>query len=238
MAESDFTVLNDSLAIGVLERGVTSGVAKPPSSGTNNFVYGFNSLTTTPGATGLFTNQVNFAPMSKGGSIRGCIKRGVSGGKTGFAPFFFIGLQGTSILDQAYIIGLSDGDPSHIELRKGSLAGGLPDLDPAPGGPEGILLQSVDTVAVDEWRHIRLDMIVNNNGDVLLQCWENDLVANPIGSAPSWQPIPSMEQFIDDTLEINSGSQPFTSGRAGYAFETSDVTRRGFFDHIEIFRQN
>ncbi|MCG8418793.1 MAG: DNA adenine methylase, partial [Proteobacteria bacterium] len=47
-------------------------------------------------AVALFANQPDFAPMAKGGSIRGCIQRGPGGGPTGFAPFFFLCSQGTS----------------------------------------------------------------------------------------------------------------------------------------------
>jgi len=237
MAESDYTLLDDSLDISSIDRGVTAGVAPPNSAGSNNFVFGFNSKVTADGAAGLFTNQVNFAPMTKGGSIRGAIKRGLSGGNTGFAPMLFLGLQGTSVLDNGYILGIADGDPSHITLKKGSLATGLPDLNPDPDGANGILLQSVKTVDIDEWVHVRLDMIVNTNGDVILQCFENDLNVNPIGDPPSWTPIVGMEQIIDDALEVTTGSAAFTSGRAGFAFHSTDITRRGYFDHIEIFRQ-
>jgi hypothetical protein len=87
------------------------------------------------------------------------------------------------------------------------------------------------------WLHLRLDMVVNLNGDVLLQVFQNNLTSNPLGGAPSWQAIPGMPEFIDDALGINSGSQPFTSGRAGFGFFTKDVTRRGFLDHVEAFRQ-
>jgi hypothetical protein len=46
-----------------------------------------------------------------------------------------------------------------------------------------------------------------------------------------------MEQFIDDHLGINSGTQPLTSGRAGFGFAVKDVTRRAYVDHIELHRQ-
>jgi hypothetical protein len=80
-------------------------------------------------------------------------------------------------------------------------------------------------------------MVVNQNGDVLLQVFRNDLTTNPLGTAPAWAAVPGISQFIDDTLGINSGSEPFTSGRAGFGFFTKDVTRRGFVDHVEVFRQ-
>ena len=46
-----------------------------------------------------------------------------------------------------------------------------------------------------------------------------------------------MADFIDDHLGINSGSQPLTSGRGGFGVTVKDVTRRCFFDHLELLRQ-
>jgi hypothetical protein len=232
MAETDWTFLNDGLDAATVDRGVTNGIARPPGGG--NFVYGFNSLSTAQGAVALFTNQLNFAPMQKGGSVRGAIQRGVSGGPLNFAPFLFIGLQGPSVNDTGYLLGLGDGDPHHIVLRKGPLSGGLDDIAP---GTEGILRRSTGSSSPGTWLHLRLDMVVNLNGDVLLQVFQNDLVAHPLGSAPSWVAVPGMDQFIDDALGINSGAQPFTSGRGGFGFFTKDVTRRGFFDQVEVYRQ-
>jgi len=232
MAETDWTFLNDGLDAAAVDRGVTNGIARPPGGG--NFLYGFNSLSTAQGTVALFTNQLNFAPMQKGGSVRGAIQRGISGGPLNFAPFLFLGLQGPSVNDLGYLLGLGDGDPHHIVLRKGALSGGLQDIPP---GTEGVLRRSTATFAPGTWLHLRLDMVVNQNGDVLLQVFQNDLVAHPIGTAPSWQPVPGMDQFIDDALGINSGSQAFTSGRGGFGFFTKDVTRRGFLDQVEVYRQ-
>ena len=234
MAEADWTELADGLNIATVDRGVTTGIPRP--SGGGSFVHGFNSLVVAAGSVGLFTNQVNFVPMAKGASVRGAIKRLLSGGPTGFSPFFFSGHQGTSVNDSGYMLGLADSDPYHIVLKKGVLNTGVPDL--APDAPSnGVLLRSTATFAQDTWHHLRLDMVVNLNGDVLLQVFENDLDANPLGGAPVWVAVPGMEEFVDDALQINSGSAPFTSGRGGFGFHTSDVTRRGAFDHVEVFRQ-
>jgi len=232
VAETDWTFLNDGLDAATVDRGVTTGIARAPGGG--NFVFGFNSLSTAQGVVGLFTNQVNFAPMAKGGSVRSAVQRGVSGGPLNFAPFLFIGLQGPSVNDNGYLLGLGDGDPHHVVLRKGTLSGGLPDIAP---GTLGVLRRSTATFLPGAWLHLRLDMVVNQNGDVILQVFQNDLVAHPLGSAPTWSAIPGMTEFIDDALGINSGSQPYTSGRAGFAFFTKDVTRRGFVDHVEAYRQ-
>jgi hypothetical protein len=239
----DWSELTNSAGSGTISRGTTAGIARPPGGG--SFLYGFNSLVVTPGSVGFFANQTNFAPTpaNKGGSVSGAIKRGVSGGNTGFAPLLFIGLQGPDISDLGYLLGLGDGDPSHIVLKKGAISALLEDLAPDPED-NGILLRSSSAYSVDTWLHVRLDMIVQGTGDVILQCYENDLDTNDV-DAPVWSLIPGMEGdqhptisgFVDDSLGVNSGSLPYTSGRMGYAFRSEDVTRRGYLDHIVCARQ-
>ena len=209
---------------------MTAGVARPPGGG--SFLYAFNSLAAVEGCVALFANLVDFAPMAKGGSIRGVVQRGPGGGPTGFSPFLYLCCQGNSVNDQAYLLGLSDDDPHRVVLRKGTVTTGLPDAD----GP-GVLLKSSESFAQATWLHLRLDVIVNANGDVVLKVFRNDLGAHALGTPPDWQPVPGMAEFIDDHLGINSGSQPLTSGRGGFGFSVRDVTRRGFFDHLELYRQ-
>jgi len=230
MAEADWTYLNDGLDIATVDRGVTAGIARPPGGG--SFLFAFNSLAAVQGAVGLFCNLVDFAPMAKGASIRGCVQRGPGGGPTGFSPFMFLSCQGNSVNDTAYLLGLSDDDPHRIVLRKGAVAIGIPDSE----GPN-VLLASGESFSQGTWLHLRLDVIVNDNGDVVLKVLRNDLGAHPLGSPPDWQPVPGMVEFIDDHLGINSGSQPLTSGRGGFGMSVADVTRRGYFDHLELLRQ-
>lgn len=230
MAEADWTYLNDGLDIATVDRGVTAGIARPP--GGKSFLFAFNSLAAVQGAVGLFCNLVDFAPMAKGASIRGCVQRGSGGGPTGFSPFMFLSCQGNSVNDTAYLLGLSDDDPHRIILRKGAVAVGIP----ASEGPN-VLLASGENFSQGTWLHLRLDVIVNNNGDVVLKVLRNDLGAHPLGSPPDWQPVPGMVEFIDDHLGINSGSQPLTSGRGGFGMAVADVTRRSYFDHLELLRQ-
>lgn len=239
MASTDWTFCTNSLASNQVDRGVTNGIARP--NGGDNFLYGFNSLVVTAGAVALFANQTNFVPMAMGGSLRAAIKRGVSGGPTGFSPFVFIGLQGPDIADQAYMLGLSDDDPHRITLVKGPLSAGIPSALP---GQQGVLARSTATYANDTWLHLRLDMIFNANGDVILQAFQNDLNAHAVTS-PVWTAVAgtaaatgqTLANFVDDALQVNSGSAPFVSGRGGFGFRSSDVTRRSFFDHIEVSRQ-
>lgn len=242
MAEADWTFLTGSLPGNEVARGATAGIAVPNGGGV--FTYGMNSVEIVDGVVALHTNQVDFVPMAKGGSVRGAVKRGVSGAPIGFAPFLFIGLGGTGVTDSAYLLGLGDGDPHRIVLRKGALTGGLPDSIVAPAVSPNILMRSSDTYDNDTWLHLRLDMIVQGTGDVILQCFQNDLSGHTVTS-PSWQTIPGMEGplspsvagFVDDALGVNTGSAPYASGRAGFGALLQDVTRRVFFDHLEIARQ-
>lgn len=231
MAESEWSYFANGLDAATVARGVTYGITRPNGGG--NFCFAFNSKAATPGAVGLYTNLVNFSPMAKGGIVRGAIKRLPSGGVTGFAPLFIIGAQGSDVNDNAYLLGLQDDDPSHIVLRKGKIIEGIP---AGIEGMGGILRRSTDAVASDTWVHLRLDMIVEGTGDVILKCFKNDLGANPV-TAPVWEAITGMADFIDDALGIATGSPPYTSGRVGWGFRSAAVTRRAAVDHLEVFRQ-
>lgn len=231
MSQANWTILDNSLDGSSVRKGVTTGVARPNGGG--NFVYGFNSLVTSAGAVGLFTNQDNFAPLAKGGSVRGAVKRGASGGPMNFAPMLFLGLGSPDVNASGYILGLDDDDPHRIVLRKGTLVTGIP---AAANGTLGILAQGTETWLNDTWLHLRLDMIANTNGDVILKAFRSDLASHTVG-APAWVAVPGCETFVDDVLGVNSGSVPYTSGYAGFAFQTKDVSRRGFFDELEIQRQ-
>lgn len=232
MASTDWAYMTNVLSSGDCARGVTSGTTKPNGGG--NFVYAVNSLTSTVGVVGLYTAQTNFAPMSKGCDISAAMCRYTSGGLTGFSAFMFASVGGPDVSDTGYILGLSDGDPSHIELRKGAISIGLP--DEAPGGTNTILARSTETVNVATWMHLRLEVVVQSFGDVFLNVYKNNLLANPVNS-PVWVPIPGMSQVIDDALGINTGSLPFTSGRAGFGARVAEVTRRALFRYVRIARQ-
>jgi hypothetical protein len=242
MAEADWTLLSGVLTPSQCRRGATAGMTPPNGGGV--FTYGVNSIEVVDGVVALHTNQVNFAPTAKGASIRAAIKRGESGGPTSFAPFLFLGLDSPDVSGSAYILGLSDGDPHRVVLRKGALSGGVPDEAVDPAVSPNILLRSSDTYENDTWLHLRLDMILQGTGDVILQCFQNDLTAHSV-SSPSWVMVPGMEGpnsptvdgFVDDALGVNTGSAPFTSGYAGFGAKLEAVTRRAFWDHVEVARQ-
>lgn len=233
MSETNWTFSTDILSAGSVARGVTAGTDKP--SGGGSFTYAFNSLAAVVGGVTLYNNETNFAPTAanKGGRISGAMKRAPSGGNIGFSTFLFIGGQGISVNDNAYMLGISDDEPGVIQLRKGAMSAGLPS---DVVGSSGILALGTTGYANDTWLHLRLDMIVNGTGDVVLVAAQNDLGSNPV-TAPIWTAIPGLSDFTDDVLGINSGSVPYTNGRFGFGFECADVSRRAYFDAIGVERQ-
>lgn len=234
MAQADWDFLTSGAPASSVSRGVTNGIARPNGGG--NFVYGFNSLDNNENSVALHINQVNFAPMTKGVRMSGAMKRGISGGDTDWAGFLIAGLQGVDTADDCYVLGLGDSSPANLILRKGKPNEGLPDNAIGDPATLGTLLRSTETFATDTWVHVRLDMIVNGTGDVILKVYENDLDVNPV-TAPVWVLVPGMENFVDDVLQVNTGSAPHTSGRAGKGFRSAASQRRAFFDHTEFARQ-
>lgn len=243
MAESDWSECTGVLNSSSVVRGVSQGITPPNGGG--SALYGVNSLINTTGVVARYTNLANFNPATKGADVQMAIQRGAGGGQTGWSAFIFCCLGGVDVGDVAYILGLSDGDPGHIVLRKGALTLGLPD---DPVGTSGVLAVSTDTIAVGEWVHLRLEAVVNPSGDVVLNVYRNEDLASDDVSAPDWQPIDGMRDFvggapggqtaiIDDVLGVNTGSVPLTSGRAGYGMHSSSDVRRAYFDHHRFGRQ-
>lgn len=234
MASTDFAPLNDGAAASTFARGVTTGQT-PPNGGLLH-TYVFNSITSgVTAAAGLRYTGVNFDPYANSGRITAAVKRLPSGGPTGFAPMLYVNLQGNSVNDTGYILGLQDASPSFIALRKGSLATGLADGPVSPLS-NGILRRSSQSFSPDTWVHLRLDAETTGTGDVRLSVFMSDLAVNPV-TAPVWVPVPGMDVFVDDIAQVNTGSAPLNGGRVGFAFWANDITRRAAFDHITIARQ-
>jgi hypothetical protein len=237
MASNDWVVLASSLGGADVAKGVTSGVAKPGGGG--GFCYVMNALTATVGGCGLYASpqapNTNFNPLLKGCDMSGAIQRGIANGLTGYSCWIFALAQGTAITNTAYMLGLSDGNPCHIELRKGSMQNGLP--DEAPGGPNVVLARSTQTVEVGEWIHLRMEVICNPSGDTVINCFQSD---SGDVTSPNWIDIPGIPggpSFVDDVAGINSGSLPFVGGRAGFAAQFAGATRNARFDHMRLLKQ-
>lgn len=248
MASTDWTECAGNLTSGSVAKGVTAGTT-PPNGGAS-FVYGFNSLSSTAGAVGLYVNATGnsganalFAPiqtdanLATGGSIRGAMVRGVSAEpQIGFASMLFINVKSglttnPNVNDTGYLLGLEDANPARIVLRKGPLNGGL------------TVDSSLSTLAVSSaayspgtWVHLRLDAIFNQNGDVVLLVYQNDLSVNSV-VAPVWAPVAGIATVVDDALAVNSGTTPLSGGFAGFAFYTAALQKRAYVDQVQVLRQ-
>lgn len=235
MAETNFGVFGNAAAD--IKRGVTAGFTPPNGGG--SFIFGFNSVTSGGAkATGLFYNATDFAPLkddstyATGGSVRACLQRGRSTSSVGFSVGLFINLQATTTSDKCYILGLSDNDPSAIVLAKTSLIAGLdPDDDEA-----GILATSSETFIWETWLQLRLDAIVNPNGDVVLKCFQSEL-ADHYCTNPTWEAIDGLDDYIDDALGVHTGTDPLGGGYGGFYFQATTAELRGFVDQFEMHRQ-
>ncbi len=248
MASEDWAEVDGNQSSGTVARGVTAGVTPPNGGG--SFVFGFNSLSATPGAVGFTIDGTansganeRFAPMqtdssiATGGSIRGVLQRGISSEpQTGFAPMLFLHLKSgitttPNVNDVGYLLGLEDSNPARIVLRKGALNGGL------------TVDTSLSTLRISSaaynpgtWVHVRLDAIYNQNGDVVLKVYQNDLTTYTVTN-PTWVPVPGMTDFIDDVLTINSGTAPLSGGFCGFSYYSSDLQKRAFVDQVQLLRQ-
>jgi len=250
MSRSDWAIMTgstDGTGWGgtTILRNATFGNPNPPPGG-GNALFAFNSVEPIVGSVGVYTAVSGFNPLPKGGQITGVVQRGTSGGNTGFSVALVLGASGSNVGDKAYLLGLEDQTPGRIVLAKGPVSGGIPNNNNQPATK--ILRTSQRTVAQNEYVHLRMDMIVQDSGDVVIKCYENDLNAHPLDNPGSWVwvPIPFDDgfsgefgdgEFIDDVVGVNSGSVPLTSGFAGFGFECSETARRAYVDHISIVAQ-
>lgn len=246
MGQLDWKDLEGSLSISSLKRGVTAGIAGP--NGGNGYVYGYNSLTSdVVGAHAKAVAIAEFAPTGTslaapdgGGSASCAMKRVSSTVKTGMTPFLFICAQGAnpSVNDRAYMLGLLDSDPYKIVLAKGVMVGGI--VESSDDAATKILAvgSTQYTMADGLWHHLKLNAIVQPNGDVVLKVYESNLAIRTVDN-PNWTPVPGFDSdgFIDDVLEINSGSSPLWGGHLGYGFAINNALNvRGAFDAFQAFR--
>lgn len=233
MAEVDFTDFTNVVNSTDLRRGVTAGEAPPLGGGT--FTRGLRSTSIVTGTYAQFTNQANFAPTlpNKDHSVRCAMKKGLSGGNAGFSPFIIAVAVDSDVTSMAYMLGLSAGDPGHITLAKRRLVDGIPDAAP---GAQGVLRRSTATVPNNTWVHLRIDVVINSNGENVINCFRSDVSVNPV-TAPVWVAIPGITQFVDDNLGANSGSLPLPTGRMGYGGWVNDVARCMYFDRLECLRE-
>ena len=210
MAEADWTYLNDGLDIATVDRGVTAGIARP--TGRRQLPLRLQLALGRRGSGGPVRQPRELRADGQGrlDSRRRAARPG--GGPPASRRSCSSAARATRSTTARTCSASPDDDPHRVVLRKGAVTVGLPTAD----GP-GVLLKSAASFAQATWLHLRLDVIVNTNGDVVLNVFQNDLALHALGTPPDWQPVSGMVEFIDDHLGINSGSQPLTLGRAASA---------------------
>jgi len=230
MAEADWGSMADAVAGSSILSGVSAGFIEPAGGG--SFVFGFNSLVSTAGVAGRYVDLANFNPYVKGVSIRGALRRGPSAAVTGSAPMLWAGIQSNppSVNDPGYLLLLSDANPHVVVLRKGDPSG------PVSATGTGVLAVGSTSYEPNTWLHLRMDVITNPNGDVVINCFQNDLASNNVTS-PVWAAIPGISQVIDDALQVLTGSAPLVGGFVGFAFQSNGLNQRGYLDHVQALRQ-
>ena len=238
MAEADWAEMTSpALDSGSVARGVTNAFTRVHADA-GSTVFGFHALTGDTGFAGLYVDLSNFNPIAgtkKGGSIRAALKRYSSG--AGYAPMFGLMLGTDPNTSEGYMLGLTQATSYAVALKKGSPGNGMDD-----SGSDLLRLASASDTAVgdsaDVWKHLRLDVLVNPHGEVVLNVYENDAQTNGV-TAPVWSAITGMDQYIDDSLGILSGSLPHLTGfYAFFGHYTEDLQGSvSLFDHIEVYRQ-
>jgi len=237
MAEADWAELTGTaLGSGEVARGVSNAFTVP--NGGTAFVFGFRSLTSATGFAGLYVDLANFKPIAgtnKGGSIRAAMKK--YAGPASSAPL--IGLvKGTDpATAEGYLLGLSEGSSYYELLNKGVPSSGM------DASGSSVLRTSTSSYtdtgdAASYWHHLRLDVLVNPHGEVVLNVYKNDLSAHAV-TAPSWAAITGMGSYTDDSLGVLSGSLPFLDGfYAVFGHYTDNQSGAvSLFDHVEVLRQ-
>jgi hypothetical protein len=237
MASTDFTACTGNLATNVVQ-----GVTDSPPSGVPNgggiFSYGFGR--TAAGSDGVvahFYDAAGWIPTAKAGENKvAMIKEGKgtdSGNNLIYCPFLFVNLQGTNVTDNAYFLGLTEEEPARIMLAKGPLTDGLD-----PTGSNMLRLSSASFLK-GTWVHLRLDVIEQPSGDVLLKVFQNaDLATNPVTS-PVWTAVAGMADFTDDALAYNTGTVPLLTGRMGWGARMgTESGRYVYVDHHQPRKDN
>jgi hypothetical protein len=241
MAENDWAAITGGSALGAgsVARGVSNAFLEPPHSGTNDYVFGFRSLDASSGVAGYVCDLANFKPIGggsdKGGSIRAAMKR--YSAQDGFAPFMGL-IPGTDPTAAGYFLGLTEGATSYkLALKKGNPASGL-------DATESTILRSSTASFTDSgdtaaaWFQVRLDVLVNPNGDVVLSVKQNDLASYDVDN-PTWAAVTGMDDYIDDAVGILTGSAPIVNSfyvMYGH-YTAASQGAVSLFDHIEVYRQ-
>jgi hypothetical protein len=238
MAEADWTTITNALTSPNVREGVTMAFQLAHADA-GAYCYAIHSINAVTGFAGKRCEIADFNPVAalKGGSISAAFKKYSS--NAAYAPMIGL-INGVDALSaEGYFLGLTSGSSYHIGLKKGSMNAQM-----SGSGSDILSLSDAAYTAVGNsqtgWFHLRLDVLVNPHGEVILNVYENDYLINGVtGAAGNWAAIPGMSQVIDDPTGIMTGKAPYTSGLF-FVFGTFIENAGGsvaLFDHIEISRQ-
>jgi hypothetical protein len=234
MAQADWTTMTNGLTSADVRSGVSMAAAFDPPDG--SFVYFFNTVGATVGVAARRVNLTNFNPTAygKGGSLWMCMRRWGSS-LTGMYPFIALLNSADVASAEGYILGLTNESTSRLMLKKGPINGNLLSSDSS-------LLRISDATYGNAWFEVRLDLIVNPQGDVVLNVYQSDLTAYNPGSEV-WTVPDGMTMFVDDAGGILTGSVPILgSSPNGYymvygMYSEGTLARACLFDYGKFRRQ-
>ena len=230
MAETDWVSFsNEASSAEVLALPTMAPSLVPPDGGL--FTFGARSLVADAKFRGKVSTRAGLHPVpaNKGGSISAYLrKHSPSSGNCLYSPLLFL-LDGHDLASdpEGYLLGLSEGAPYYIQLRKGRLLDGLPQTS--------YLARSSASFTGAQWIGLKLDLVHNPQGDLVLNVYR-DLSAPLSPAAPDWQRIAGFSSsYVDDNLGVLSGSVPITAQKyLGFGFffrETSAVASIDYVKH-------
>jgi len=236
VAQADWSDLTGTaLDSGAVARGVSAAFT-PPRGGTA-FVYGFNALGGGTGVAGKYLDLADFNPITgtrKGGSISAAIKRYSSGAS--YSPMIGF-IKGTDPTAEGYLVGMSGATSAQIALKKGTPSSGLD-----PTGSDILRLSTAAWTDVGDdisyWHHIRMDVLVNPHGEVVVNVYSSPLtIANDVTN-PSWTAVAGMAAYTDDSLGVLTGTVPHLEGfYPVICHYTAAAGTTSLIDHAVVERQ-
>ena len=213
----------------------TSAVFTPPPGGGDRTYTWRAADANVNGVHALYADVANYNPIpgNFGGSIRGALYRADGSSATDHSVFLFFQQQADNATATGYMVGLSPETSSHLVLVKGPLSAGIPT---SAVKTDGVIARSTSTFAQGAWVHVRLDVVVNPNGDVVLNTWTNNLDVNDV-LTPVWTAVPEMSGIIDDAIGWNTGTPGLNvGGRLGFGYHATASGTAGAVDHIGAIR--
>ncbi len=230
MASTDWTPFVNQASSAELVVGATMAPSLSPPDG--SFSFGGRALVSGEKFSGMLYNGFYPLASGKGGSIRAYLRKHTPiTGTAAYAPMIFFADDYDMVQDPSgYILGLSEGAPYYIMLAKGKLSNGLKTT------AAGKLQLGTTPYDSAQWIGLRLDLIHNPQGDLVLDVYYDSAGAP---AAPVWaRPAGISAAFVDDRLGVLSGSLPNVSQKyMGFGVYTNALGAVAAIDYVRAFQQ-